>query len=93
MSEYEVYLIAVGDEGRPCKIGISRDAESRLVQLQCASALPLSLLWSIPCASKDDALRLERELHEQFSEHRMSGEWFDLTDEQIVTGLAGNSVQ
>lgn len=57
--------------GGPIKIGCAVDPLSRLETLQTSYPGPLRLL-----AVTDGGYRLERQLHEQFSQYRIHGEWF-----------------
>lgn len=61
------------------KIGLSFDPLARLRQIAPASA-GLQLLTHIPTGN----MRwLERYLHQAFSHHRVCGEWFKLTEEEV----------
>lgn len=72
------------------KIGISRNPLNRLATLEICSPFEFSLRGVIACASKFEALELERELHSRFSSLRARGEWFDssvlydLSDQCII---------
>jgi len=69
-----IYFIeAVGQD--QIKIGKADDPESRLKQLQTGSPSELTLLGIIV----DKATR-ETELHAQFAEERIQGEWFHATE-------------
>lgn len=66
------YLI--GAEGSPLvKIGFTSGApKARMSSLQTGVPMRLSLLWSTEG-------NYEKGLHDRFCEHRVIGEWFDLT--------------
>jgi hypothetical protein len=70
-----VYFITCRTRGI-CKIGVAQDANKRRSSLQTASPHKLVLEATLP-GSQD----LERQLHKRFSDCRMSGEWFRITDE------------
>jgi hypothetical protein len=70
-----VYFIRAVDGG-PIKIGYSIHPKKRLEEIQNMSPTPLELLATIP---GDRAA--EAELHQQFDEYRLYGEWFDPCDE------------
>lgn len=58
--------------GGPIKIGSTRKpVQERLRQLQTGSPLPLRVIAEL------DGLHHERELHHQFADWRLEGEWFD----------------
>lgn len=65
-----VYFIQAGATG-PIKIGIACDIHRRHFELQNQHYEELRLL-----ATTTGGLRLERELHRRFAEHRIRGEWF-----------------
>lgn len=73
--EYFVYFIQAGDSG-PIKIGFTNNVERRLSGLQTGCANPLNIIAKLPFKSKAAASRYERELHDQFSPYRLTGEWF-----------------
>jgi gas vesicle protein len=72
-----VYFI--GNDKGQIKIGYSKDPPSRLSALQTASPHPLKLL-----ALKPGGADVEAELHTKYSNCRLEGEWFQLTDELQV---------
>jgi hypothetical protein len=72
-----VYFIRCGDS---VKIGVTAAVDIRLRQLQSASPTVLSVLASIRCVNADGAYELEGQLHKQFAEHRLRGEWFAWCD-------------
>ncbi len=76
--ECYVYLIRCGDSSF-YKIGVSERPNERLRDLQAANPHPLSLVVTCSFASKIPAMQAEADVHIQLDEHRMSGEWFDLT--------------
>lgn len=66
-----VYFIQAGDDG-PIKIGYTAgDPEKRLRALQNASAVDLRLLATIEGDQKREV-----DLHIEFNEHNIRGEWF-----------------
>lgn len=64
-----------------CKIGISVNPNYRESTLQSEKP-SVELIWS-SSDIKSNAKEIERELHEQFSDKRIRGEWFNLTVEDI----------
>ncbi len=75
-----VYFIQVNGE-RLVKIGSALCPESRLSELQTASAKPLLLLGSVPGGRK-----FEKELHRRFDALRIrsDGEWFKLEGDLLA---------
>lgn len=70
-----VYIVQNGLTG-PIKIGVSKNVQRRLRELQTGSARKLNLLGWFDCESIDLAFELESQLHKQFKANAMSGEWF-----------------
>lgn len=70
-----VYFIRMGDDG-PVKIGIAKDPQGRLRDLQVGCPFPLKLL-----ATVSGGMEKEQRLHEELQEFRMEGEWFQPTPE------------
>ena len=60
------------------KIGVSKSPKKRLKQLQTSNSNKLVLLGYI-----DGEKEQEKYLHNLFSKHKLSGEWFILNDEII----------
>jgi len=73
-----VYLLSSGDR---YKIGITTNVDRRLKQLRTQQPpFPIDLIHSVSSSEYQEA---ERDLHERFSEVRVHGEWFALTDELV----------
>lgn len=66
-----VYFVQNGETKR-IKIGSSDKPKSRISNLQTATDCELKLLGTIP----GDVV-VEKQLHEEFADHRHRGEWFD----------------
>lgn len=73
-----VYLIRCGDSGM-VKIGFADDPERRCRELQTAHWEPLSLIRVI-----EGDIGAETWMHGRFSEFRVRGEWFRLTEEMLT---------
>lgn len=69
-----VYLI-VDETNTYCKIGNANNVQKRLSQLQ--TGCPFRLRVESFC---DGGARLEREMHRDLQEFRLSGEWFKYSD-------------
>ena len=77
-----VYLIHNPDNGLT-KIGYSKCPQRRLKNIQWGNnmrGLRLVNSWQSP-----DAFTTEQELHKRFAKRLVSGEWFNLTQEDIDT--------
>ena len=70
-----IYFIRMDLRG-PIKIGVAKNVEKRLADLQCASPYDLSLITKVECGSRRRAYELERQLHKMYGYKRMRGEWF-----------------
>jgi hypothetical protein len=57
--------------GGALKIGFARKIEQRLAELQTGSPVRLRVVCTIK-----GGIKLEREYHRKFAEHRLHGEWF-----------------
>lgn len=57
------------------KIGHSVDPHARLPEIQLGCPLPLTLEAMLPGARDEEVA-----MHWRFSEHRLHGEWFEITD-------------
>lgn len=68
-----IYVISL-DDSQIVKIGHGKNPKQRVGELQIGSPTPLILQW---VHEGDEAL--ENHLHAVFEEHRIRGEWFDLT--------------
>lgn len=68
-------IYVIGSEGTAAvKIGLANDPAKRVGSLQTGTPHTLSLLWT-----HGGGAELEMHLHATFIEHRVRGEWFDLT--------------
>lgn len=62
------------------KIGLSKDVRARIKTLGVALPFEIEPIHTI---KTDDMVTLEKELHAQFNEKRVRGEWFALTPEDV----------
>ena len=74
-----VYLIKCGDK---YKIGKSRDFNRRTREFRQQLPERPEVIHKIRC-SPEEATRLERRLHREYSHKRGHGEWFSLSDEDV----------
>ena len=76
-----VYVIeAISSDGCLYKIGKSVNPAKRLHQLKSVSPLELRLVHQIKCA---DMAAVELELHVQYQNLRLHGEWFKLSSTEL----------
>lgn len=68
-----LYCIEAG-EGGPVKIGTAVSPKQRMRQLQTGNHLRLALVGAIDAG--DDADRVERLIHSQLVDYRLTGEWY-----------------
>jgi hypothetical protein len=76
-----VYGIRVRGES-PIKVGVTRSLKSRIDSLQTGYHKQYIVVFA---ALEDNAISVEAELHLAFSEKRISGEWFDITAEDLMS--------
>jgi len=76
--EHKKAVYVIKSSMGPVKIGISKSPKSRKSSLTTGHPGELSIEALCYGCDADVA---ERQLHEKYSEYRMSGEWFDLPDE------------
>jgi hypothetical protein len=86
MKQYYIYFIVRADT-REVKIGFSHDVACRIKKLQHGNARPLTLL----AMTRGDA-EVEGAIHERFAHLRLTGEWFDMTDELVAFITKASSV-
>lgn len=72
-----VYLLQTGWH---YKIGKSKDVRKRVAALQTASPYLIELVYAVRAEDMDF---LESFLHQDYDDNRVSGEWFELSSEQV----------
>lgn len=85
-----VYLICSEIGGKlvgPCKVGISDKPEKRLKQVQTGSPHRLVVAFAFRLSNRKFAQVVEGAFHAGHDEHRMNGEWFDLSAKDALRGL------
>lgn len=76
-----MFIYVIGPEEGPQKIGISKDVEVRLGNLQTGH--PSKLVIHHVEEITDGRVRLlEKQIHKELNHKRLNGEWFDLTWEE-----------
>ena len=74
-----IYFI-LADNGL-VKIGRTENITKRVMAIRCGSPVRVRLLH---CFEVDDDVSVERSLHRKFRKKRKHGEWFALSDEDII---------
>jgi len=72
----KVFIYCISD-GEFVKVGMSKNIENRLKQLQTSSARELFVTLLIPCACPAQAIMRERQIHKSARKHNVRGEWFN----------------
>ena len=80
-TECYVYLMKDTANGR-YKIGMSKKPEYRERTLQSEKP-EITLICSKMYSSRDEARKIEKELHQRFKNNRIRGEWFNLSDSEV----------
>jgi len=85
------YVYLLKSETGETKIGRTLKIDQRIFHFTTNLPYELSLILY---TETDDYLGLERRLHEEYSDKRLRGEWFNLTDEDIknITERQGMTV-
>jgi len=79
-----VYIIGNGDNDY-IKVGVSKDVEKRLKQLQTGSWSKLSVLYkSMVCSNAFD---IERLIHCSFEDKGVNGEWYDVHLDRAICAI------
>lgn len=79
-----VYVITEGTSSRPVKVGVAANPLGRMSELQTGNHRRLRLARAWNMWTRDDAFQLEGRILESFKDRRLSGEWIDCTDQEIV---------
>lgn len=80
------YIYIIGSENPPYKIGISKNPERRLKNIQTGHPHKLQILELRETDSKRTKL-LESVIHKHLDQYRMKGEWFNISLEQAILHL------
>lgn len=74
-TDVHVYFVQADDDG-PIKIGVAVDVPKRLEMMQVGTHHRLTVRASMVMATRAEAVRMERSIHELFDYARVGGEWF-----------------
>jgi predicted GIY-YIG superfamily endonuclease len=66
------------------KIGATRNISIRLEQLLSQSPIPLCMIYYKKFNTRKQAVQVEKELHTMLSKKASHGEWFDLSENDII---------
>ena len=79
-----IYIIKNLDSNN-LKVGVGSDPLKRLKQLQTGSDSELSLVYtSFLCSN---AFSLENDIHNRFKESHVRGEWFKMSEKEVINYL------
>jgi len=77
----DLYLYLIKEEGSSnYKIGISKDPETRLKQLQTGNSNRLALVYT---TKAENRYKEERKIHKILEAYKLHGEWFNLESKEI----------
>lgn len=81
---YNVYLISARiDDTKLYKIGFTkRDVEKRIYEFKTGNCLEFDIEYVM---NSKWGTKIEKRLHSQFKDKKISGEWFNLNEEDIIT--------
>jgi hypothetical protein len=74
------YIYLIRSDNKGFKIGYTTNPKNRITTLEVK--LPFAIEYE--CLIKtDDIAALEKDLHTQFADKRINGEWFDLSEDDV----------
>lgn len=80
-------VYVMGREIGPVKIGVSRNPDKRIVEIQSGCPYPIEILYWVRARDRPNAFELERDFHEVFRDKRLTGEWFSMNADDASDGL------
>ena len=78
MDKRYVYILKTSDD--VYKIGVAKDVESRVRQLQTGSVEEITLVNKF---LSEFPFKIESTLHRKYNSNRINGEWYYLTEENL----------
>jgi len=85
---HSIYIVGPEEiENNPIKIGVAVDPLSRFSEIQVSNFIPLKLFDHFWMAGRAVTLRVERAVHQHFDEHRVRGEWFQISIENAASAI------
>lgn len=79
-SQHEQCVYIIENELGFVKIGIAKDPEARLREIQIGTPFRV---WVRDSRRVPDARRIERFLHDRFKKYHIRGEWFDIPEDEL----------
>jgi hypothetical protein len=89
MSRCYIYIIAI-DGHDLCKVGISKNPQSRLSQLNTGSPYKMRFVCILETPNASEARKLESAFHKVMRKHRTNGEWFSLNAAEAIRAMTWN---
>ncbi len=86
--EYRKLYVIQDPASGHLKIGKAFDPEDRLSQFQTGTPHQLTILHTHSCEDDEEAPALETMVHRILAEHRVRGEWFNVTLDQTMAAIA-----
>lgn len=87
---YFLYVIGTtqpdGNPG-PSKIGISNNVAGRIERLKTGCPYKITQFFGFQMLSKENAFVFEREIHDDFKDSRLHGEWFDMDFDEALESV------
>lgn len=84
MSDDGTYLYIIGRREGPIKVGITSKPIGRLKMLGTGCPFPIAILHLRLMDDRDHARWHEKCVHAACAQHRLSGEWFDMSCNEAV---------
>ncbi len=81
------HIYVVKGDHEHVKIGVTKNPEARLAQLQTGSSRKIEYAFIAPTSG--DPCAIEREAHAMLARSRLSGEWFDVPPELAIAAVTG----
>ena len=79
-----VYILGCGDH---IKVGIANNVQSRILELQIGNPARIVKLWETVPMTRLEATRLERRVHQELADTRISGEWFECSADLAMSTI------
>jgi len=79
-----MYIYIIEAKENKIKIGISKDPEKRLKQLQTGSFDKLKLVYKVE-VKKEQSRYLEKKIHHNNNFNRINGEWFCISKQTAIS--------